>query len=329
MKINLEYFEYSISHHDGIIDASHPEGCVVASEDGDWATQLMADAKTLSEYITSYKVSLDIGNDRMGGLMIDRIFDILNESKSISYTPFCNYFQVLGYSYSAFRSSGASANDKKALLKDILKYYIENRYDIYDARDLKACLQVNADLSSSRRKGNAGINQLLGIVNGFDGRSFIHARAINSFTGNACSYMLPDKGDNRPFDAFLDGNDIEFAFRQSRDGKNPDMFLRIYDDYFIIEHKLTNGGGGLQNAEINEIINFIGYDECATPLSVHYASCLAGDYITAWNDEHIANRQSTQYGNIMTNLRRYGKNYFVNNRGMRELIKDYLEETNA
>lgn len=141
--------------------------------------------------------------------------------------------------------------------------------------------------------------------------------------------MLPDKGDIGPFDAFLDGNVIEFAFRQSRDGKNPDMFLRIYDDYFIIEHKLTNGGGGSQNAEINEIVNFIGYDECATPLSVHYVSCLAGDYIMSWNDDHIANKQSTQYDNIMSNLRRYDKNYFVNNRGMRELIKDYLEEKNA
>ena len=47
---------------------------------------------------------------------------------------------------------------------------------------------------------------------------------------------------------------------------------------FILEHKLTNGEGGSQNQEINEIIAFITQKEDKN--NIHYISCLQGDFIT-------------------------------------------------
>lgn len=51
-----------------------------------------------------------------------------------------------------------------------------------------------------------------------------------------------------------------------------------------MEHKLTNGGGGSQNAEINEIIQFINYGEASN--KVHYVSCLAGNFFKKLNKDN-------------------------------------------
>ena len=88
---------------------------------------------------------------------------------------------------------------------------------------------------------------------------------------------------------------------------------------------MTNGDGGSQNAEINEIISFIKQQEVNK--KVHYISCLEGNFMSKLN---IANSNTTkqnnkhisQYNDIVNNLTKYQNNYFVNGNGLKMLIKD-------
>ena len=89
---------------------------------------------------------------------------------------------------------------------------------------------------------------------------------------------------------------------------------------FILEHKLTNGEGGSQNQEINEIIAFITQKEVKN--NIHYISCLQGDFITKLNENSTQPKNKAQLSNITMALTKYKQNYFVNGEGLRKMFED-------
>ena len=89
---------------------------------------------------------------------------------------------------------------------------------------------------------------------------------------------------------------------------------------FILEHKLTNGEGGSQNQEINEIIAFITQKEDKN--NIHYISCLQGDFITKLNENSTQPKNKAQLLNITMALTKYKQNYFVNGEGLRKMFED-------
>ena len=328
MQNNLDYFNYSLKNSDEIFDTSNPNGIQVISDNPSGKpTNLMTKNKKLLEYITAYKIARETKNDSFCDVVIEKIIDILSDTKNINYSPFCNYFQVLGYSYNAFITSKLSVEEKKEIITTIVEYYIKYRHNLYLSHGYSdICLQINSDISSSRRKGKTGIEKIEETLKSFNKYNFIHCKDTESFLSNDYTYLFPDKGDTKIFDEFIQDNNINFNSRELRDGKNPDMLLKIKNDFFIIEHKLTNGGGGSQNAEINEIISFIKFSESQNKINLHYVSCLAGNYINSWNESQTANRQTIQFENISKNLNENPANYFVNGKGLSQLIKDYLDE---
>ena len=327
---NLAYFRYSQLNNDDILDFSNPEGNLVISKSSVKSeTSLMTANHRLIDLITIYKnltSSKPVSKESVNRV-VDEIIYIIENTKLINYSPFCIYFQVFGYSYSAYMDEKDSMQleEKRKLLKKILDLYIKNRHGLYMHHGYSdLVLQVNADLASSRRKGKAGIERMEAILLP---RGFIRASSIIELRGLRYCYLLPDKGDTKLFDSFLKKNGIKFEFRKSRDNKNPDMLLKINNDYFIIEHKLTNGGGGSQNAEINEIIQFINYDESLG--NWHYLSCLQGNYFRKINKSSREPKATGQYLNIFNNLRNHQNNFFVNGKGFEKLITDLTSERNV
>ena len=325
---NKNYFEYSLNNKDDIFDYSKSEGVLVISRNAnDIPTELMIANNKMINLITAYKIFKEKNDTENCKKLIIDIIDILDNTNNINYSPLCNYFQVLGYSYASYKSSKLTKEKKIEIISKMVDLYIENRHDIYQSHGYSAiCLQINSDLSSSRRKGKTGIDKMIQILNNYSNFNFIQSNNLKDFLNNNYAYVLPDKGDKIIFNDFLKKYSIKFQFREERDNKYPDMLLKINNDYFIIEHKLTNGGGGSQNAEINEIISFIGYSENDLAIKLHYVSCLAGDYISSWNSKQTATKQNTQYDNIIKQLNNYETNYFVNGKGLEKLIDDYLNE---
>ena len=176
-----------------------------------------------------------------------------------------------------------------------------------------------SDASSSRRKGKTGINNIISI---FVPYNFIKANYLEQFLEESCAYILPDKGDLDIMLGILRKYNISFKFRVERQNKNPDVIFKIKDEIFICEHKLTNGNGGTQNAEINEIISFINQSEVDT--KIHYLSCLEGDFFESLNGSSTQPKNIIQYNNIVSYLEKFKQNYFVNENGLRKIINDIL-----
>ena len=239
------------------------------------------------------------------------------------YSSFCVYLQVVGYSFNTYDSEKNALNldEKIKLLKSLVNLYIDNRHDLYCYHGYSdQVLQVNSDASSSRRKGKMGIEKMEDVLYPL---GFKRAKNLLMLKNLALCYILPDKGDINLFNVLLNENNINFEFRQTRDNKNPDMLLKIYDDFYILEHKLTNGAGGSQNAEINEIIQFINYTE--SKLNWHYVSCLQGNFFKKLNELNSEPKAANQYQNVINNLENHPNNYFINGKGFEKLITDLVE----
>lgn len=323
---NKKYFEYSQKHRDDVIDFSNPNGTLVISQDAkEKDTPLMKANCELIELITTYKTLKGIRDDDDHICeIIDRIIKIIETTKLINYSSFCVYFQVVGYSYDAYmhKKNKLSKDGKRKLFAEMIDLYIENRHDMYLLHGYSnQVLQVCSDSASSRRKGKVGIEMIEKILKKFD---FQKIDAMSDFEHTKFAYILPDKGQKRLFDKYLEEKKIEFKFRNSRDSKSPDFLLKIDNKIFIMEHKMTNGSGGSQNAEINEIIQFIDYDE-PNAKNVGYISCLAGNYLEKLNERQSEPKSKTQFENIVKNLEKHPKNFFVNSNGFTLLIDDLVK----
>ncbi|WP_425334766.1 hypothetical protein [Mycoplasmopsis felifaucium] len=98
--------------------------------------------------------------------------------------------------------------------------------------------------------------------------------------------------------------------------------IKINNDIFIVEHKLTNGSGGLQNAEINELIQFINFAEKSK--NVHYVSFLDGNYFRKFGSTKKEPKIISQYTNIVNALGKNKQNYFLNSQGFQKFIEDFI-----
>ena len=324
---NLLYFKFSQEHNDEIIDFSKPQGSLVVNQnEQDEETQLMEANRKLIDLIIEYSNNKNDLDQPSINSILDDISRLIEQTPSINYSPFCVYFQVVGYSYSSFMSDkdNLTIDEKRSLIKQLLDLYVLNRHNIYSRLGYSdISLQVQSDASSSRRKGKTGIEKMEDLLIPL---GFVRARNPLDIERNEFCYLLPDKGDILTFNRFLKFNNIRFEFRETRDNKNPDLFLRINDDFYILEHKLTNGGGGAQNAEINEIIQFISYDE--SKKNWHYISCLQGDFFKKLNIFNKEPKAASQYQNVLSNLKQHPGNLFLNGKGFEKFLNDSCKKLN-
>lgn len=327
---NIDYFKYSQEHNDSVDEFVNPKGVKVISDSCESdSTKLMEKIEQLNDLITTYSTLVKSGKnikDESVKNVVDNIAEILekNKNKNINYSPFCVYFQVMRYSYNSYKENykNMDLEEKRDLLVYLLNAYLENRYEMYKSHEYShIILQVMADSSSSRRNGTIGLKMLASILNPL---GFTECEDYNSFITNKYSYINSDKKGKKIFEEFISKNKINFEFRKSRDNKYPDMLIKVDDNYFILEHKLTNGGGGSQNAEINEIIDFTRYDE--ENEKYHYVSCLQGDFIQYLTEKSTQPKNIHQRTNIQNALKQHPNNYFVNGKALEKLIKDYMEK---
>lgn len=324
---NKLYFKYSQEHDDEIVDFSKQKGVLVINENStDVPTKLMEDNHKLIEYITTYKTlkGNNLSDEKTLNNVIDKIIHLIESANLINYSSFCVYLQVIGYSYSTYcaEKNKMDLDEKRELIKTLVDLYIENRHDMYLYHGYSdQVLQVQSDAASSRRKGKTGIEKMEDTLLPL---GFKKASSIFQLENSGLYYLLPDKGDISLFNSFLKKNGIKFEFRETRDNKNPDMFLAVYGEFYIVEHKLTNGGGGSQNAEINEIIQFINYEEEKD--NWHYISCLQGNFFKKLNKDNHEPKAEKQFINVNNNLASHKGNFFVNGKGFEKLVSDLVED---
>lgn len=323
---NLDYFYFSLENDDQLLNLNNQNALNISDLNEDELINFFKYSHLLTEKIVQYSTLInDLKNNKkiIDSILID-IINIIENVKYINYLPFLNYFRVLNYSYYSYMQEKNSLDleTKKDKISKILNFYIKERLDIYkDFYFNESFFQYVLDLNSSKRKGKDGINFLESILNK---NNIFKTNNIDDFINKKQAYILPDKGQLSLFNEIIKINNIKFSFRKSRDNKSPDILLKINNDYFIIEHKLTNGKGGSQNLEINELINFINQQE--NNINFHYVSCLQGNFFLILKDAiNKKNKENIQYCNIVENLKNNPQNFFINLNGFDILCKNYLK----
>lgn len=321
---NLDYFLYSLNHEEQIIDFDRPGGVVVINKNKDEEeNNLVVSNLKLLNYIEEYKNIINIGktNNERKVEILNNIISILENVENINYSPFCSYFQVLNYSYYQFKNKNTLPHsDKLSLIDKIVRLYIQNRHEIYKFHGYSnIVLQVMSDISSSRRKSNIGIEKIESFLKPL---GFKKTNELEDFKKMKLSYILPDKGQLNLFNYILKEESISFKFRENREFKNPDILIKVNEHIFLIEHKIINGSGGAQNLELNEIIEFIKYNE--ENKNFHYVSCLDGNFFSKFKNSNEP-KVVEQLKNVKNNLKICKNNFFVNNKGLMKLIFNYID----
>ena len=328
MKSNLDFFNLMKQYPEKVIDGyySHLNGVMIIPTDKNESNTLTKATDELYRYIDTFEtIYLDLNEKENVDLLkkiLEKIDTVLVKTKNINYTSFCQYFMVQNLSHSIYRS--LEKEQRCDILKELIKGYIQHRHHLYKTHGYShVVLQTMSDNYSHKRKGKTGIikieNQLkeVGVLN--------RIKSIEEDDVTDTFYLLPDKGNKKIFNTLLKKHNIDFVFSKKKQGKLPDVVIKIKGDYYIVEHKSMKEPGGGQDKQIVEVLDFIRYTESNS--HIHYITYLDGVFSNRFLG-HSKAKNEVQYTDIQNTLKNNPKNYFVNTVTFKMLLENLLKKNN-
>lgn len=312
---NIDLFKYCLKNPEPYLDNYYAREKIVLTESKDKVNKLMERNHNLIDLINAYstlKVDLtDFQKDKI----VDDIISLMKKNH-MNYTAFAKYFLVHDISYSSFIKS--SKKKKREIIIHMLDSYIENRHVKYSSHGYSdIVLQVVSDVHSHKRRGVSGIDKVKNQLKEYD------VKHINKIKGEDKNkfYILPDKGDLSIFLKILKDRDIDFTWKKTRQGKNPDVLIMINDYPYIIEHKHMKEDGGGQDKQSSEIIDFIRYgDENASYITyldgIYFNKLISEDRLETSNY-----KTDIKISDIEEALESNPQNYFLNTAGFEKFLK--------
>jgi len=322
MKNNLDLFEYSLKKPEPLIDEAYVKSeDLVISANGKKPNNLMKSNLELLENISAYKISQKSKNVKMLKQIIDNIRLCLN-TPNINYSEFSSFWSVTDVSYSSYKK--LSENEQIHFLEEVIKNYIEHRHDMYLGYGYTpVTLQVSKDAKAHKQSGPLGVKKVGSILR-MSGFKPLKELNLKNFFSQNLVYIDTDKTGKKLFKEIIKDNNLSFKWGKKSDNKMPDVLFKYKKDLFIIEHKHMKEGGGGQNKQVNEVIQFINYSENHSKMKIHYVTFMDGKYFNLFNDKNFREKSKipTQVNNIKNALKNNPSNYFVNTAGFKELLKN-------
>lgn len=329
MQSNLHYFEDSIKNKEELIDLDYHRfvNNVVIPTNNTEKNNLTDANDKIIDNIDTIETLIENGNTFADTLVreavnkIDRLLDVEN----INYSAFCQYFNVHNINHSIFVK--LSSEERIEVLNIIIKQYIKDRNDLYHAHKYSnVVLQAFSDSYSHKRKGEYGTNKIKKTMEvcGIPNLLSLDNKQIKN---NNLFYLLSDKGGKAIFKKFVGDNNISLS--STKGGKTikyPDAFIRIGNDYFVVEQKNLKENGGGQDKQALEVANFIKKKPEFDGL--HYIGFIDGIYFNQISKK-ATGKVAKLYEDIRKRLKNHPENYFVNTFGFDEVIKDYIESMNG
>jgi len=284
-------------------------------------TQLQRSNQKLLELITAYKVLGDVGGGDKN-IILSEIIKLLENDSSLNNSEFASFWAVNDVSFSLYKK--LSINEKFAFIEEIVVSYIAKRHSLYSRYGYSdVTLQVKHDSFAHKRSGNQAFYKFENIIRSA-GITFQVASNFSDYMSKDFCVIYPDKSDSIIFDLLLKNQSIPFLWGTNHDGKRPDFCIKCKDHFYIIEHKHMKEGGGGQNKQIAEIIDFISYDDSDrnTSYVVFVDGVLFNKILCNQGDK----KSNTQYDRILENLKRCKSNYFLNTFGFQNFVKSIIIE---
>ena len=320
---NIDYFNDSTSHKEGLIDPYYhcivDRNAIPKTKEED--NELTISNNKVIRYISSLETQLIELKHSLNDKEVLEIFELIIKelkTKGMNYSAFCQYFNVHNMNYSIFDK--LSHDEKIEVLKYMIIPYINDRHDMYNSQGYSnIVLQVMSDNYSHKRKGSYGANKIADLLKIIGIQNLVEMKS-HSFNQQAY-FLLSDKNGKTLFIDFAN----RYGIKLSEDGKEtkkyPDAFIKIGDDYFIVEQKNMKENGGGQDKQTQEITDFI--DKKPEFEKLHYITFVDGIYFNQI-DKNATGKTLDQYNDIITVLKNRSNNYFVNSYGFKKLMEDYF-----
>lgn len=318
---NVNLFKHSLNNLEPLVDDFYvKKGTLIISNDPQKPNKLIKTNKDLINNITAYEVAQKSNNKKMQNQIIQTVQKLL-ENAEINYSEFVSFWAILDVSYSAYRSL---TNDSQLLfIKRAIEKYLDLRHNLYlEYGYSPSSLQVSKDAKLHKSSGSLGINKCAFILDKFKYKKLLKLN-LSNFDASDKTYIFTDKTGKKLFREILEKYNITFKWSSGREKKMPDILFKNKNNFYIIEHKHMKEGGGGQDKQINEIIEFIKYKELDSTVKIHYVSFLDGSYFNLFSRtaEGSFNKLKNQLDKILSYLNKNTQNYFVNSVGFYKFLE--------
>jgi len=237
---------------------------------------------------------------------------------------YANYSEFGSFINACDSTMNENINDLD-LLKKITHLYLEKR-KLSDITPIE-WIQAIIDKGSSRKKGQAGTNKLIKIL---EKKGFVRVKKIQEFVNKKkVMAKLSSRGE-------FSNKNVKKAFNISigrkTQGKSLDLIIKNNRNVFLLEAKHLNTGGGGQNKQVLELIEIIrtkppknNYHFVAFLDGIHSNNIL-GVGIRPKKSAKVKKRSKDeikiekQYTDITESLKKNQNNYWVNSAGFAKLF---------
>ncbi len=317
MKNNKSYWEMSLKNPEPETDKYYISDEIIVDN-----PKFTKEIERLRELIRSY-CEIAEKDKNSASEILDEICKKVMSVDKIQYTEFIAFWKTFDMSYSVFKN----LPEKRQILEKLMVRYCERRCKLYDSLGYSyITVQALYDNGVSRKKGSSAINKLTDILK----ETFKNISHINSLdTLNVpIGYFLSDSKDKQLFVKFCNKLNIKHEYGTGNQAKQPDLVLKVKNDFFIIEAKHIKEGGGAQDKQVGELIEFIKYSENSD--KIHYVAFLDGGYFNNFikANKTIDSKINMQKRDIELFLDKNKNNFFVNTEGLRTLLKDLFDANN-
>ncbi len=320
LKSNIDYFNLMINKPEALVEMCYAdrEDVLIIPETKNERNELTKATDDLYRFIDVFEtLSKELKNVASADVfseLLEKTDAILMTVKGINFCSFCQYFMVKNISHSLY--SGLEKPMRLSVLNMLMGDYIKRRHHIYKSHGYTpVVLQTMCDNYSHKRKGKVGIAKIEKQL-----------KKMLKITDKTCPpeepdcyYLEPDKSGKKTFENVLKKHNVLFRFRKTKQGKLPDVLLKIKNEYYLIEHKSMKETGGGQDKQIAEVLDFIRYTEKNGYF--HYVTYLDGVFSNRLSS-CATGKNATQYAQIQNVLKKNPKNYFVNTSAFLELLND-------
>jgi len=318
---NLVLFNDSLNNPEPLVDDFYvKKGELIISKDYKKANKLMEVNRDLINNITAFEVAQKNGNLVMQNQIIIDIQKFMN-TKDINYTEFASFWAIIDVSYSEYRA--LTNSEQLIFLKQAIKKYLNMRHNLYlDYGYSITTLQVGKDAKSHKSSGQLGINKCAFLLEKFNFKRLDDLN-LNDFNSKDNIYIFTDKSGKKLFKSIISNYNLEFLWSVGRQNKMPDILFKKNSDFFIVEHKHMKEGGGGQDKQVTEIINFIDYNEKIKTINIHYITFLDGLYFNLFSkiNSGTDTKVKNQLLKIKSTLKNNPQNFFVNTYGFVKLLE--------
>ncbi len=334
IKDNQKLLDYSLTHQELLADPHFSEhNPFIITESRRKINELIKAYNQLQEYIICYKNAREDEDEASQNRYVSKIIEVL-KTENINYAEFPCFWNVLDTSYSMFSSELGDA-EKKDFIRSALNLYLAKRFKAYQVHGLSpVIMQANCDAAAHKRNSSYAKLKVANILAELGYRELLPTKSaktdwkqtVRLFSESDLVFRSVSSKNDPFFKAFVSFLKIDYVFLTGRKSKAPDFVIKKNSHFYIVEHKHVKEGGGGQDKQLDELIEFVSLDSGNE--QIHYVSYLDGYYFNIMIKNRLINRSDKpnphksilQLNNIKLALQGNPRNYFLNSAGFKELF---------